>query len=579
MKDTKQQKKNQREKHHFTFTISKKLMGGFISVLLLLACIIVISIYQLSTVNSEYETLIKERVTKLSYVKDLKDDISMLANNNRGFLLTGETRYIDDYDATLKSFNDTIHTLDKSITSGQAQKHLNEMKTEIIQYDKYSREIRFLKSTGKEKEYIHLMTTDIRRVGTDLKTNADELAKYQQNNLDLGIQNATEKINTTKLSLIIIGIITIIAGISIAILISRLIANPIIRLSNTMNKVASGDLSIEPIQVKNKDEIGTLVKSFNKMTTDLRAVITHITESSSQVAASSQQLTASSEQSTSAAGQVAQIAQETATATNQQLSKFQEVTASIQEMASGMDQISSNSETMLESTENAAELTEKGTTSVENVVEQMNQIYHSVEHTAEFINKLGERSKDISGIVSLITNIADQTNLLALNAAIEAARAGEHGKGFAVVADEVRKLAEESKKSADQITDMITLIQKDTEQAVASMEAGNKQVETGLSHTHHAQAAFTEITTAINSVTEKVQEVSASVEEMNALSGQIANAIEHVEVIAQQGYQNSQESSAASEEMLATMEEVSSSAQSLSNLAEDLQGVVATFKI
>lgn len=569
----------QEEKNHFSFTISKKLIGGFFSVLVLMVLIISISIYELSTVNSEYGNLINDKVSKLRLVKDLKDDLSMLAGSNRGYLLTGETIYLNEYDTTLQSFYETLKNLENKNNNDQTKTYLKTIKTGIIKYDEYSREIRALKASGKEKEYFKLMTTDMRQVGAELKQQAEELAKNQQQDLNVGIKNATEKVKSTKINLIVIGIIAIITGISIAIFISRLIAKPLVRLSNTMNRVANGDLSIEPVQVKNKDEIGTLVKSFNKMTNDLRAVISHINESSSHVAASSEQLTASSEQSTSAAEQVARIAQETATATNQQLSRFQEVTASIQEMASGMDQISNNSETMLGSTENAVELTEKGSTSVENVVEQMQQIYQSVDNTTKLINTLGERSKDITGIVSLITNIADQTNLLALNAAIEAARAGEHGKGFAVVADEVRKLAEESKKSADQITEMIILIQKDTEQAVASMEAGNKQVETGLSHTNHAKAAFSEITAAINSVTEKVQEVSASVQEMNALSSQISTAIQHVEEISQEGYKNSQESSAASEEMLATMQEVSSSAQALSNLAEDLQGVVATFKI
>lgn len=565
--------------NHFKFTITKKMMGGFISVLILMIAMVVIAFLQLNNVNSTYQNMINDRVTKLNQINNLQTELSKMTSANRGYLLTGEQLYLNEYEQALKNFEDTFDKLSKTIVTEQGKAYLRDIKSNHDEYVEISKKMRGFKINGDEKSYLKLLTTDVRTVGTKFHKNANALAKHQQDQLNEGITNATKDTNTAKTNLVILCIVAIIIGFAVAIFISRLIAKPVIRVSNAMNEVAKGNLAIKPVHAKNRDEIGTLVSTFNKTVETLRQIISQVSESSNQVAASSEQLSASSEQSTSAAEQVAKIAQETAVGTSQQLSQFQEVTASIQEMANGMDQIASNSEHMLESTENATELTQKGFTSVEIVVKQMDNIYHSVDDTTKIIQTLGQRSNEISGIVSLITNIADQTNLLALNAAIEAARAGEHGKGFAVVADEVRKLAEESKSSADKITEMITLIQRETEQAVTSMEAGNKQVEEGLTHTNDAKKSFLEITSAINGVTEKVQEVSASVEEMNALSGQIADAIEKVKEISQQGYDNGQESSAASEEQLATMEEVSSSAQALSGLAEELQQVVARFKV
>lgn len=563
----------------FQFTITKKLLGGFIAVLILMVTMLGISVYQLMKLNSDYEKLIDDRVTKLIHVKNLKTELSNLSTATRGYLLTGEQLYIDDYDQNLKLFDKNLKTLFTTTVDEEPKAYLRSIKANKEQYHEYTKKIRAYKMAGNTEGYLHLMKNDMREVATKFNKSTDKLVQYQQEKLEKGIEDATKEVNNATRSLIIIGVLSVIVGLAISIFISRLIARPVINISDAMNHVASGDLSIEPIKAKNRDEIGTLVQSFNKMTEDLRNVIRNISDSSSQVASSSEQLSASSEQSTSAAEQVARISQETAAGATQALSQFQEVTASIQELASGMEQIANSSTEMLESTETAANLTQKGTESVQSIVNQMNEIVRSVDQTTLLINSLGERSKEITGIVSLITNIADQTNLLALNAAIEAARAGEHGKGFAVVADEVRKLAEESKHSADKITEMITFIQKETEQAVTSMQAGNKQIEEGLSHTSYAQTAFSEITSSINEVTSKVQEVSASVEETNALSEQIALAISKVEEIAQQSYHNSQESSGASEEQLATMEEVSSSAQSLSVLAEDLQKIVAKFNV
>lgn len=255
------------------------------------------------------------------------------------------------------------------------------------------------------------------------------------------------------------------------------------------------------------------------------------------------------------------------------------VQASMEEMESGMESINSTSEEMFKAAESAKTLSENGDEAIKSVVNQMHEINESVSVTTGVIRSLGNRSKEINKIVGFITEIANQTNLLALNAAIEAARAGEHGKGFAVVADEVRKLAEESRKSTEQITTMISMIQEETERAVESMEKQNIQVVGGLQFTQNAESAFMNIKGSIGEVTERVQEVNVSIEDLLSLSQSISEAIEKVQKIAEVSVLASQEVSAGTEENVASIEEVSASAQNLSSLAENLQLLIGRFKV
>ena len=440
------------------------------------------------------------------------------------------------------------------------------------------KEIAF-KKVGDEIGYTNLMNTTEKTISNVFQKKITDLNKGQETLVSAGLKETTKDVGSTKSIVLYLGIFSFIIGIFLAYYISRSISNPIKLAAEAVQEVSQGNLHIDHLKVKNHDEVGDLINGINRMNQDLREVVGRIHESSSSVASSSEELAASAEQSMSASEQVSRITQVSAEGIEQQLLQYEELCSSISEMNDGIHQITENSEEMLQITGKTSVLTREGGEIIDLVVGQMNQINQSVTKASTSIISLRERSNEISQIIEIITGVAEQTNLLALNAAIEAARAGEHGKGFSVVAEEVRKLAEESKKSANQITVMINHIQKEANQSVQMMSEETTLVEHGLKETENAHETFALISQAMNEVTDKVVEVSSSVQQLMAVSKQILESVDFAKRVAEKSVLSSQESAAATQEQFAAMEEVAASAQFLSQMAEDLQSIISKFKL
>ncbi|MBU8878725.1 methyl-accepting chemotaxis protein [Bacillus sp. FJAT-29790] len=561
------------------FSVGKKLLFGFLSVLLLFAIVSGIANYGMDQVNKRYSNLIDDRVTKLVLVKSIKEDLVNESNGIHGYLLTGDSVYLSEYEVARKRLAHQLEDLGGDSENEHSQKLIEELINLHSQFEEIAeKEIKY-KIEENEKAYMELVKTSSKEIGHEFNKKAEELVKFQENQLNVGTKSTSQTVNSTKFFVLIFSIIAFIIAMAVAYYISRMITKPIAMAAYAIDRVAEGELDLKEMKVKNRDEIGSLIQSLNKMVNDLRGIVGQVRDTSTKVANSSEELAASAEQSTLASEQVAHISQRNAGGIEQQLLCFQEAADSVGEMAEGIFQIINNSEKMREVTLEANTLTEQGAQSVDNVVNQMNEINRSVENASQFINALESRSEEISNFVGIITDIADQTNLLSLNAAIEAARAGEHGKGFAVVADEVRKLAEESKRSADQIQQMVHFIQEETKNAVLAMEDGNMQVKEGLEDTKEASMAFSQIAHSMIDVSGKVEDVSSSLEKLTSLGDQIFTAIMKTTAISEKSVAATQEASAATEEQLATMEEVSSSATTLAMLSEEMQMVVSRFKI
>ncbi len=562
-----------------TFTIRKKLIGGFVAVLLLLVSIVAIANYEIARIEKMYTKILDVDAAQVNMIQSYKAELFKQSNSVSAYLLSNNSDSVTDYQIAFSKFTKPLEAMEKAEDTAKGKQLLEELRKAQNQFlQVINREVE-LKNQGDTEGYITLATTTAKSAGDNFQAKVEAFVKYKTQEMESDHEVVDQSTSTTLRTILIISLVAIIVGLGVALVVSFLISRPVKTVSHSLNQLAQGNLTIPDIRVKNKDEIGILANSLNELLHHMKELIGKVVDSAAKVAASSEQLLTSNEQNARASEQIAQSVQQTASGAEQQLNLFEEVSSSVEEMASGIQQIAESSERMQHSAENATHLSSNGAKSVETVVDHMRDITVSFEQTSKIVAMLGSRSSEITGIAALITDIAEQTNLLALNAAIEAARAGEHGKGFAVVADEVRKLAVQSKQSADQIARTIRLVQEETDQAIAAVHAGNQLVDKGLHSTKEADLAFRDISGSIEEVSSKVQEVSSAVEELTAQSHLIVETISQVKAIAEQGLLANQDSSAATQEQVATTEEVTASAQGLTQLANELQTAVSQFKL
>lgn len=342
--------------------------------------------------------------------------------------------------------------------------------------------------------------------------------------------------NSTLRYMTIAGLILLLLGGLLGIWATGKLVKPIEVMAGSVDKIAGGDLSTD-VNIYGNDEIGTLGQATKQMLEHLRDMVSRIRHSSEKINNYSKEMNLGMEQSMQASEQIA---------------------ATSQEMSAGILQVSQNAQDMSHSAREAMDNVALGNAAVNKVVNQMERIKNSVNDSAQIIEGLGESSREINKIVEVIVGIAEQTNLLALNAAIEAARAGEQGKGFAVVADEVRKLAEESGRAAKDISGLIKGIQEETGRVIQSMADGMNEVEKGNEVAGQAGIALNNILAVVEKVSANSQEVAAAVQEMAAGSENV---------------------SASTEEQTATMQDLAGSTQQLAELASELQELVAQFKL
>jgi methyl-accepting chemotaxis protein len=580
------------------------------------------------------------------------------------YILTKDEQKLTDLQNGVKKLRERFLDLNEVVTAAEGQGMLIDVR--IINEEFYQLSQDWIKNENNLKPLI----TRMNETGQIIRQKIVAMQNVIWEDIDNSQAAADKIMNQANLFTAGSIVLTLFIGIILGLLLSRSITRPLQlvtrastqiadqdlqNLADQMKMMARGDLtrslhiSTEPISVSAKDEIGDLGRAFNSMIANLQetgqsfqemndnlnTVIGMVAENASNLNSASGQLSSAANQSSLAINQIASTIQQIAKGSAQETESISLTSMSVEQMSRAIEGIakgaqeqsisvtqaadlssqisaaiqlvSENARVSSSDASNAALIARKGVDTVAETIKGMQTIKSKVELSTEKVREMGSRSDQIGIIVETIDDIASQTNLLALNAAIEAARAGEHGKGFAVVADEVRKLAERSSSATKEIGELVKGIQKTVNEAVYAMAESSAEVERGVITAGQSDKALDEIMAAIEGVNRQVGEIATAAREINTSaeelltsmdtvsavveentasaeamfsdSGEVTRAIENIASVSEENSASVEEVSASSEEMTAQVDDVTDSAASLAGMAAELNSIVSQFQL
>lgn len=378
-------------------------------------------------------------------------------------------------------------------------------------------------------------------------------------------------------NVIVLLIISALLFVIISWFLQRQIIAPINQLSANAKELADLNLNVKILNPKGQDEIANLAKAFNAMKTRITETINVVANSANQIASSSLVLAESSRQTSEASNQVALTMNDIASGTSTQSDQAEHIVEMMQKTNDEVANSLQKAETTLARAIQSTHIARKGEDAINEAIKHLNSVTQTVSYATDSIQKLGKRSEEIGGIITVITGIAEQTNLLALNAAIEAARAGEQGKGFAVVASEVRQLAEQSSLASGQITSLIKDIQAETAVTVRTMESNLLAVEEQVHIISKGGNALQEIVEQVAETEQGVKEMKSAFTNVNDNSLDVQQAIHDISRIIEDSAAATEEIAATSEEQHATVAEISQNSEELAEISTKLQNEVNKF--
>ncbi|TDO07500.1 methyl-accepting chemotaxis protein [Bacillus subtilis] len=536
------------------------------------------SVFMISSTVKKNEEL-KDKMEFQKEMKQIQYRLTGLSNDERGFLITGDKEYDEGMKEKAEDVLKSLDRINGLIDEEKYQSNIEDIKTSFTQYRALNQQVLTAYSSDPKKaETIHF--GEERTLRKDV---VDPAVDKLTDRLDQEVEDLKGEIRgngkMSKWFIIIVTGISAMVGIVLSLLLLKSIMVPLKSMNKQLEEIAHGEADLtKKVIVKNKDEFGQLAQSFNSFTQSLIQIVKQISSSSEQVAASSEELSASAEESKLTSEQISGAMQMAADSNVKQSSMTEKSAESITELLDSISSVASNTGNIADLSSSMRDKAEIGSKSVNKMLDQMKFIDTSVDSAGNGLQALVESTAEISDISSLITNISEQTNLLALNAAIEAARAGEQGKGFAVVAEEVRKLADETNKSANHIQSVVTTIQNESIETVNNIKVVQENVSSGIVLSQETTGNFNEILNLVEQVTSQIQEVAAATQQLTSGVEVIQHTVHTLAAGTKETSANTEAVAKSSQEQLNSMEEISYAAESLSQLAEELQTVINRFK-
>lgn len=514
--------------------LSKKLFLAFGTIILLMTLSSIFVWLKVSSETSRALEIKNDDLPGMIYYNQLLDIGHRLEASALEYA-NGDSSKKLQFERQFEEFKETHKTLYiyESNKASDREKMAEIMRL-ISQYQKRINDDLFAKNTSAEISRRALKTADetyLQPLNKILTVSANEESDDATRSLD----NLVNGLNSTLLIIIIICILAAIIGTAVAYSLNKSIINRLNQVLEIAERVSNGDISQPDIIHQSKDEIDSLASSTNKMAASLNNLLREISKVVGEVRASSHNIAVTNNQ----------IAVRSQSSSDQST----QVATAIEEMSATVSEVAAQSQIAAGHAEQAKTLAIQGGGSVGETIEKIRSASKDVQNTAGNVTSLGELSSQIGNVIGVIGSIAEQTNLLALNAAIEAARAGEQGRGFAVVADEVRTLAERTSQATEEVVSTVQSIQLQTEHAVTSMQSSVNQVEQSVLMAEEAGSQLEEIVKSASEIATMIQSIATATEEQSVVASEMARDVSHIEESSRSSLQDTQIAAHSGEEL------------------------------
>lgn len=561
-------------------SVRKKLNIGFIALICLLLILSILSFLQFKMAKRDIEEALNHRIVQMQLTEKIQQQIASQGLFLRSYILNGKD---ETAKANLERYEKLLPQTTKELTNIVRSDYTKDIMEQVsaLQNDLLASSEKAIQAftNGNTDLALSYINNDVTKYNKEIYALTKELLEYHEEQLQKVEQNVNLTVSRAIIISITLLIISVIVGLYFMNFVKNAIVQPLRQVIEAADALAQGDLTIAQLDYRSKDEIGILAAAVNTLKQNLSKLIGSVQDSSMHLSAASKELSASTEEVTATSSEIAHRVKETTSHLTSSASAAQQNTIAMDETATGVQRIAESTQYLHHNAFNMTQLAHTGGTTILTAKEQMDTISGTTTRIADLTKKLSKQSEAIGQITTVITAITEQTNLLALNAAIEAARAGEHGKGFAVVADEVRKLAEESKQSASQIVAITNEIQMDTRNVEDAIIEGLASVQDGVAKIYEAGDAFEAISSSVQDFTDQIEDISATSEQISAGAQEVAASITEIASGADISANNAQIIAHAVDEQVATMQQVNAVAEELSDNAQQLQALLHQFRL